>query len=230
MLLFTVVIATLSPVLIMPLFFKFTPLEDQDLAARLIRLAERARTNVKGVFRFDMSTRTKSANAALTGMGATRRIVLGDTLLDEFTPDEIETVLAHELGHHVHNDMLLGVAINSVTTLAGFLVAHLGLRWGVEVFGLDSIADPAGMPLLALVGGAIGLIAMPAANAYSRWRERMADQYALEATSKGAAFASAMTRLANQNLADADPERWVVVLLYSHPPIRERVAMAEAWK
>lgn len=229
MLLFTVVIATLSPVLIMPLFFKFTPLEDEDLAARLIRLAERAGTNVRGVFRFDMSTRTKNANAALTGMGATRRIVLGDTLLDEFTPDEIETVLAHELGHHVHNDMLLGVAINSVLTLAGFFVAHLVLGWGVRVFGLDGIADPAGMPLLALVGGVIGLIAMPAGNAYSRWRERMADQYALEATGKGAAFASAMTRLANQNLADADPERWVVVLLYSHPPIRERVAMAQAW-
>jgi STE24 endopeptidase len=229
MLLLTVVFASLAPVLIMPLFFKFTPLEDDDLAQRLIALAERAGTQVRGVFRFDMSTRTKSANAALMGLGSTRRIALGDTLLDEFTADEIETVLAHELGHHVHRDIVLGIIINSALTLLTFWVAALALRWGVGVFGLAGIADPAGLPLLALVGGILGLIAMPLGNAYSRWRERMADRYALESTGKPDAFADAMTRLANQNLADADPERWVVILLYSHPPIRERVAAAEAF-
>lgn len=228
-LLFMVGLATLYPVLIMPLFFKFTPLEDEDLAARLTRLAERAGTNVKGVFRFDMSRRAKNANAELTGMGATRRIVLSDTLLDEFTPDEIEIALAHELGHHVHHDVLLGVALYSVLALAGFFAAHVVLAGSVETFGLDGMADPAGMPVLALVGGATGLMTMLLTNAYWRWRERMADRYALQATHNAAAFASMMTRLANQNLADADPERWVVLLLYSHPPIRERLAMAEAW-
>jgi STE24 endopeptidase len=229
MLLFTVVLSSLAPVLILPLFYKFTPLEDDDLAQRLIGLAERAGTQVRGVFRFDMSTRTKSANAALMGLGNTRRIVLGDTLLDEFTADEVETVLAHELGHHIHKDVPLGIAFNTALTLLTFWAAGLALRWGVNALGLAGIADPAGLPLLALVGGVLGLVAMPLGNAYSRWRERLADRYALESTRKPDAFADAMTRLANQNLADADPERWVVLLLYSHPPIRERVAAAQAF-
>jgi STE24 endopeptidase len=229
MLFFTVILTGLTPVLIMPLFFKFTPLEDEELSSRLIALAQKAGTSVKGVFRFDMSTRTKSANAALAGLGATRRIVLGDTLLDEFTADEIETILAHELGHHVHRDIALGIAVNSALTLASFWIAHLILRWSVGVFRLDGLADPAGLPVLILVTAVLGLIAMPPGNAYSRWRERKADRYALEATAKPQAFADAMTRLANQNLSDADPERWVVWLLYSHPPIGERVAAAEAF-
>jgi STE24 endopeptidase len=227
MLFFTVILSSLAPVLILPLFYTFTPLENEDLSNRLIALAERAGTQVRGVFRFDMSTRTKSANAALMGLGSTRRIVLGDTLLDEFTHDEIETVLAHELGHHAHRDVTLGIAANSLLTLGSFWAAHLVLRWSVGVFQLDGIADPAGMPILALVTAILGLIAMPLGNAYSRWRERMADHYALESTHKPQAFADAMTRLANQNLADADPERWVVLLLHSHPPIRERVAAAQ---
>jgi STE24 endopeptidase len=226
MLFFTVVLGTLAPVLIAPWFIKSTPLEDQDLANRLIRLAERAGTRVKGVYRFDMSRRTKSANAMLTGLGATRRILLGDTLLDNFTPDEIETVLAHELAHHVHRDIPIGIAVNSMLTLVSFWIAHLALTWSVDTFNLTAISDPAGLPIFGLVTAIIGLIAMPLGNAYSRWRERLADRYALQETRKPQAFANAMTRLANQNLADADPAPWEVLLLYSHPPIRDRVAAA----
>lgn len=229
MLFFTVVLSVLAPVIIAPLFYRFTPLADEDLARRLLDLAVRAGTEVKGVFRIDMSRRTKSANAAVMGLGATRRIVLGDTLLDEFTPDEIETILAHELAHLVHRDVPLLVASNSLLTLASFGVAHLALQWGAQAFGLKGLADPAGIPVFALTLGAIGLIAMPLGNAFSRWRERMADRYALEMTRKPEAFASAMTRLANQNLGEADPERWVVILLYSHPPISARVAAAQTF-
>ncbi len=229
MLFFTVVLSILAPILIAPLFYKFTPLEDEDLSQRLLALAKRAGTRVRGVYRFDMSTRTRSANAAVMGLGATRRIVLGDTLLDEFTPDEIETVLAHELAHFVHRDMVWLIAVNSLLTLVSFWVAHLILRWSVGIFGLREIADVAGLPILGLTLGAIGLIAMPLGNAFSRWRERLADRYALEATRKPAAFTDAMTRLANQNLGEADPERWVVILFYSHPPIAERIAMAQTF-
>jgi STE24 endopeptidase len=229
MLVFGVILSTLAPVLIAPLFNKFVPLEDEDLVARLTRLGEQAGAEVKGVFRFDMSRRTKSANAAVMGLGRTRRIVLGDTLLDEFTADEIETVLAHELGHHVHRDIPLGIAINSLSTLLTFWVAGLIMNRGVTLFGLNGVGDPAGLPLLMAVTGVLGLISMPFGNAYSRWRERMADRYALETTRKPEAFADAMTRLANQNLADADPERWVVLMFYSHPPIKERVAAAAAF-
>jgi STE24 endopeptidase len=114
-------------------------------------LAQKAGTTVKGVYRFDMSTRTKSANAALMGLGATRRIVLGDTLLDEFTAEEIESVLAHELGHQVHRDIPIGIAFNTVFTLLSFWLANAALTWGIGVFGLSGIADPAGLPLFGIV-------------------------------------------------------------------------------
>jgi STE24 endopeptidase len=228
LLVFSVILANLAPVLLLPIFFKLQPLSDEraDLADRLIRLAEQADTKVRGVFKIDMSRRTKAANAALTGLGNTRRILLGDTLLDEFTDDEIETVLAHELGHQVHHDIPLSIAVQTVLTLGGLFLASLALDWGVNLLGFSSPADIAALPLFAIVMGLYGLITMPLGNAFSRWRERMADQYALQSTGKNAAFASAMTRLANQNLSEADPEPWVEFLLYSHPALNKRIAMA----
>jgi STE24 endopeptidase len=232
LLIFSVLLGNLAPVLLMPLFNKYTPLgeEHSDLVQRLIRLAEKAHTHVRGVYKFDLSRRTRAANAALTGMGNTRRIILGDTLIDEFTPDEIETVLAHELGHHVHGDIPLLITIGTVTTALGLYVASLAMDWAVTAFGLTSVADPAGLPALMLILGAYGLLTMPIENGFSRWRERMADEYALSATGKNEAFASAFTRLANQNLADAEPEPWVVWLFYDHPPLGERIEMAHEWK
>jgi STE24 endopeptidase len=110
-----------------------------------------------------------------------------------------------------------------------FYLTHLALVWAVPVLGLNGLADPASLPLLGLVFSGLGLITMPLFNAWGRWRERMADAYALDITRKPEAFASAMTRLANQNLAEVDPEPWVVLLLYSHPPLRERIEHARAW-
>jgi STE24 endopeptidase len=224
-----ILLANLAPVLLFPIFYKFKPLEEEyaDLAARLVRLADRAGTRVRGVYQFDMSRRTRAANAALTGLGNTRRILLGDTLLKEFTPDEIETVLAHELGHHVHRDIPLGILIESLITLVGFYLASVALNWGVAVFGLEGPADIAALPLFALAMGVYGLVTMPLGNAYSRWRERLADEYALQATQNGLAYASALTRLANQNLAEVDPEPWVEFWLYSHPALGKRIAMAQ---
>jgi STE24 endopeptidase len=229
LLFFNVILANLAPVLLMPLFFKFVPLEEEhaDLVQRLINLTEKAGTRVRGVYKFDMSRRTKAANAAIAGLGNTRRIILGDTLINEFTSDEIETVLAHELGHQVHRDIPIGILVESVITLGGLYLASLVLEWGVVVFGFESVSDIAAMPLLALVIGVYGLVTMPLGNAYSRQRELRADEYALNATGKGAAYASALTRLANQNLADADPEPWIEILLYSHPALNKRIAMAE---
>ncbi|MCC7129299.1 MAG: M48 family metallopeptidase [Anaerolineae bacterium] len=229
LLLFNVVLANLAPVLLFPIFYKFSPLGEQhhELEQRLLALAQKAGTRVRGVYRFDMSRRTRAANAALTGLGNTRRIILGDTLLDEFSLDEIETVLAHELGHHVHRDIPLGMLIGAVSMLLGFYLVALVLNWGVNAFGFAGVYDIAALPLFGLTLGAFGLISMPFNNAYSRWRERMADRYALETTRKPQAFAGAMTRLANQNLADADPEPWVEWLLYSHPALSRRIQMAE---
>lgn len=232
LLLFSVILGNLAPVLIMPLFNKYVPLgeEHADLAERLIRLAEKAHTRVRGVYKFDLSRRTKAANAALTGIGKTRRIILGDTLINEFTPDEIETVLAHELGHHVHRDLPILIAVGTVTTALGLFLASLAMNWAVTAFGLTGVADPAGLPALMLIMGAYGLLTMPLENGFTRWREGMADDYALSSTGKNEAFASAFTRLANQNLSDAEPEGWVVWLFYDHPPLGERIEKAQQWK
>jgi STE24 endopeptidase len=232
LLVFNVLLSNLAPVLIMPIFNKFVPLgeEHKELAERLLKLAERAHTRVRGVYKFDMSRRTKSANAALTGIGNTRRIVLGDTLINEFTPDEIETVLAHELGHQVHRDILLLITFGTISTLIGFYLASLAMSWAVSFFGFTGVSDVAAFPALGLTLGIYGLLTSPIDNAVSRWRERLADEYALQATDKNEAFASAFVRLANQNLGEVNPEKWVVFMFYSHPPLAERIAMAKNWK
>jgi STE24 endopeptidase len=229
MLVFTVLLSNLAPILIMPLFNKFVPLgeEHAELAERLMKLAERAHAKVRGVFKFDMSKRTKAANAALTGLGNTRRIVLGDTLINEFSTEEIETVLAHELGHHVHKDIPILIAFGTISTLVGLFLASLVLGWAARQFGFSGPADIAGLPALGLVLGAFGLLTQPLDNAVSRWRERLADEYALESTGNARAFASAFVRLANQNLGEVDPEKWVVFMFYDHPPLGERIKMAE---
>jgi len=231
MLIFTVLLSNLAPVLIAPLFNKYVPLGDEhkELADRLLELARRANTKVKGVFKFDMSKRTKAANAALSGIGNTRRIVLGDTLINEFSTDEIETVLAHELGHHVHRDIPVLITFGTLSTTLSLFLASLALNWAIRYFGFTGPADVAAFPALGLIFGAYGLITMPIENAVSRWRESMADDYALQATGKKEAFASAFTRLANQNLGEVDPEKWVVFMFYSHPPLGERIAKANHW-
>lgn len=232
LLVFQVLIANLAPVLIMPIFNKYVPLgeEHAELAARLMKLAENAHTTVKGVFKFDMSKRTKAANAALTGIGSTRRIVLGDTLINEFSLDEIETVLAHELGHHVNKDIPLLITFGTLSTALGLYLASLAMNWAVGAFGFNGIADVAAFPALTLVISLYGLLTMPIDNGFSRWRERMADAYALKSTGKNEAYISAFTRLANQNLGEIDPEKWVVLLFHSHPPLGERIEMARNWK
>jgi STE24 endopeptidase len=223
MLLFNVLLANLAPVLIFPLFFKFKPLDDVELGARLTALAERAGTRVRGVFTMMLSEKTTAANAALMGLGNTRRIVLGDTLYDQYSPDEIETILAHELGHHVHRDIAWGLVVETALTLVGFFAADLFLRWSVALLRYDGISDLAAMPLFALALGAFGAVTLPLGNAFSRWREGRADAYSLQATRNPAAFVGAMEKLANQNLAELEPEPWVEFLLYDHPPIGKRL-------
>ncbi len=232
MLLFTVILAQLAPVLLMPLFYKFVPLDSEydDLVDRLTKLFQQAGTRVEGVYKFDMSSKTNAANAALTGLGNTRRIILGDTLLEQFSADEIETVLAHELGHHVNKDIPILIISQSLLTLGGLFLASLGLRWGVTTIGYAGISDIATLPLFTLVMSIYGLLTMPLGNILSRSRERLADKFALDSTHNADAFASAMKRLANQNLADVDPPKWVETLLHSHPSLKSRIAFAEGYR
>ncbi len=228
LLFFTVIMANLSPVLILPLFYKFTPLPDGELAQRLLALAERAHTRVRGVFTMHMSSKTTAANAALMGLGNTRRIVVGDTLLDRYTPDEIEVVLAHELGHHVHRDLWKLIISQSVIMLAGLYLVSLALNWAVNAQHYYlALADPATMPLLMLLLGIFGLAIMPLSNGISRAVEYQADEYALQSTRKVEAFKSAMTRLANQNLSEVEPSPLVEFFFYDHPATGKRLQHAD---
>ena len=222
-------IVQLAPVLLLPLFYSFKPLDRPVLVERLLALASRARTQIGGVYEWALSAHTKKANAALAGLGRTRRILLSDTLLADYTDDEIEVVLAHELSHHVHHDLWRGMAMQTALLFASFFVAHLALTRFNDPLALRGIDDPAGLPLLLLAGGCCSFLFMPLANAISRTHERRADRYALDTTRKPDAFVTAMKRLSQQNMAEEHPSRLVQWLFYSHPPIRERIDAARAW-
>jgi STE24 endopeptidase len=230
---FTVImvgLVQLAPVLLLPLFYEFKPLEREALVQRLVALAERAGARVMGVFEWRLSDKTKKANAALTGIGQTRRIIISDTLLAEHSDDEIEVILAHELAHHVHRDIWKGIALETVLIAVGFYLADRVLMRFATSFGLIGKGDIAALPLLLLAAGAVSLALMPVANALSRAHERRADRYALEMTRNVSAFVSAMKRLGAQNLAEERPSRLVQILFYTHPPINARIAAAETWQ
>jgi STE24 endopeptidase len=225
-----IVLAQLAPVVLFPIFYKFEPLENEDLRRRLVQLSEHAGTRVRGVYRWQLSEKSKKANAALTGLGSTRRIILADTLLDNYGPEEIEAVLAHELGHHVHRHILKSIFVQAGVTLFGFWVANFVLHYAVDHHMFEQLSDFANLPLLALTASIISLLLMPALNAYSRFNERQADRYAFESIASVEPFISSMNKLAQQNLAERTPARWVEVLFHSHPAISRRLAAAEAWR
>ena len=222
-------LAQLAPVVLLPIFYTFKPLDRPSLVERLMAMATRARTDVVGVFEWVLSSHTKKANAALAGLGRTRRILLSDTLLADYSEDEIEVILAHELAHHVHRDLWRGIAVQSLALVGGFYVASLILTAIADPIGLRGISDPAGLPVLMLIGGLWMFLLMPLVNALSRMQERAADRYALQTTRNVDAFVTAMKRLSQQNLAEEHPSKLVRWLFYSHPPIRERIDAAKAF-
>jgi Zn-dependent protease with chaperone function len=226
-------IMQLAPVLLFPIFYKFEPLNNDALRDRLTRLGERAGTHVRGVYEWKLSEKSKKANAALMGIGATRRIILADTLLQNYSDDEIEAVLAHELGHHVRRHILSGVLTQVAITFFGFWLTNQVLRYalGHEWFpSLDPrLYDFANLPLIVLVATVLGFLLMPALNAISRRHEREADLYAWENIPEIGPFVTAMTKLADQNLSERTPSRFVEWFFESHPSIHKRIAAAEAW-
>ncbi len=226
-----VLLAQLAPVVLFPIFYKFEPLDDEELRRRLVVLGERAGTRVRGVYRWKLSEKSKKANAALTGLGATRRIILADTLLDNYTSDEIEAVLAHELGHHFHRHILKSIFVQTAITLFGFWAANWALHYAVDrqLFEFVQVSDFANLPLLALVATVLSFLLMPALNAYSRYNERQADRYAFESIASVEPFISSMNKLAEQNLAERTPGKWVEWFFHSHPSISRRLAAADEW-
>ncbi|HLH07928.1 MAG TPA: M48 family metallopeptidase [Terriglobales bacterium] len=227
----SVFFAQIAPVVLFPLFYKFRPLENESLRTRLLRLSDRAGTHVREVYEWELSEKSKKANAALAGLGATRRIILADTLLENYSEEEIESVLAHELGHHVHNHIVKGIVVEVVISFFGFWITAEILHYAVDVRGMfESLHDFANLPLLVLTSTVMSFLLMPLMNAYSRSKEREADRYALKSIPDVTPFISSMNKLADQNMAEREPSRFVEWFFHSHPAISKRIAAAEDWR
>ena len=224
-----VVTAWAAPVMLLPLLFRFVPLPDGPLRDRLLGLAAKAGVPALGAFEWRTSDRTSRVNAALTGIGRTRRIILSDTLLSDYNPDEIEAVLAHEVAHHVNHDIWKGLAVNAAAGLGALLAADAALRTAGGAAGLQGLSDPAGLPVAGLAMTAVAWLVSPLQNAVSRAHERSADRAALELTRNARAFVSAMRRLGARNLAEESPSLLARLFFHTHPPVGERIALAMAW-
>jgi STE24 endopeptidase len=224
-----VVLARLTPAVLLPMFYRFKPLDRAPLLARIDALSRRAGVPVLGVYEWSLGEKSRRANAALVGAGANRRILLSDTLLEDYTDDEIEVILAHELGHHAHRDIRNGLLLEAGIIAIACAAAAAALRLLWHVLGLQGPADVAGLPLLVMSGGVVSLLSTPLLNAWSRRNEHRADRFALELTDRPDAFVSAMRRLAAQNLAEERPSAATLWLFHSHPPFDERIQAARAF-
>lgn len=228
---FTVILSHLAPILILPLFNTYQPLRDRELAERLKALAARSGIHVAEILEMDMSRQTRAANAFVAGIGSSKRIVLADTLLEELTHDEIETVVAHEIAHQANRDIWRFLAAGTIkTTLIAWATyrafdlvqARTERRTGIRGAGYVEA-----LPLLSLIGSVIGVASLPIDNAYSRSRERKADEFALQLTGKPDAFKSALEKISTNNLVDPDPSRLEEILLHSHPSMSDRGAACD---
>jgi len=228
--LFFIILAKIAPILILPIFYKFQPLEDEELKKRLLDLADKTRTKVLGVFKWGLKEKTKKANAALIGSGKTRRIILSDTLVENFSSDEIEIVLAHELAHHNLKHIRRGMIAQTLISFVGWYLAAGVLNHTWRYFGFAGIDDIAGLPLIALVFAILSLLLLPWMNLYSRTQERKADEFAVRITQKPGAFASMIEKLARQNLSEYRPNRIIHFIFHSHPSPAERIKFAESFK
>jgi len=219
-----------APVILLPLFFRLVPLTDETLRGRLLSLAERLGAPAIDVFEWRLGDRTSRANAMLTGLGRTRRILVSDTLISDYDGDEVEVILAHELAHHLHRDVWRGLALEAVVAGVALLAGSRVLPAVVGPLALTGVADVAGAPVLVLTLMAVSVVMLPVANAFSRRAERRADRLALDTTRNGAAFISAMRRLGARHLAEDSPSWPVRLLFYTHPPMAARIASAQAWQ
>ena len=223
----TLILGRILPIVILPIFYKVVPLENDDLLSRFRKLSEGTTLAVEGVYRLDLSAETKKANAALAGLGRSRRVLLGDTLLADFSPEEIEVVFAHELGHHVHGHLVKSIVLNVFTSILAFWLIDVAMRRVAPAFGFDGVGDPTALPLLLWVLALFGLALSPLQNAISRKHEFESDAYALQRTQNRDAFRSAFEKLARMNKSDPNPHPLVEWLFYDHPAIGRRLAASD---
>ena len=225
--LITVVIVKITPLVIIPLFYHYIPIKDNNLKQRICLILQRLGIEVSEIISIDQSAKSKKANAFISGWANTRRIVLTDTLLKNFTHPEIEAVVCHELGHYKHRDILKIVIFGAVVSGFCFYIGNLFLKWMLPILGIGQLSDIAGLPVLLLVVFLLSLVILPLQNAFSRYLEKKADYFSLQLTNRPAEFISMITKLGKLNLADFSPSGLVEFWLYDHPPISKRIKLAE---
>jgi STE24 endopeptidase len=224
-----VALVFVTPYVLVPLFFKMQPLADAATVQRIHALVNRAGAPVRDVCSLDFSRRTAEANAAVIGLGRSRRVVIADTLLADFTPGEVDAVVAHELGHHVNRDVQRLLLANAVLIWLGLFLASRAATSALPLLSLPSLGYAPGYPMLLIVVEAFFLVLSPLLNWWSRRLESGADRFALRLTCDPAAFAGAMRRIGCQNLVELRPPRWSEVLLATHPALYRRIQLAESW-
>jgi STE24 endopeptidase len=216
---------------LLPLFARLRPLTRATLGERLDRLARKAGGMTLPVYEWRDTTAARRAQAALVGLGRTRRVLLSDTLLEAFGEEEIEVIVAHELAHHVHRDLWTAAVSRLATLTAGFWLAHQWLRaMALGRAGITGPTDPAALPLIVMAVGATTMLAAPLILALSRRQERRADRFSLDLTANPDAFVTVMRRMAALNLAEDRPSRWSDFFFATHPPVNDRIAAARAWR
>jgi STE24 endopeptidase len=224
------ILVVITPVLITPLFYEVRTLDEPDLRNRVLALADRAGMHVDEVYVLYASAKTTRVNAYFTGFGEARRIVLYDALLTDYTPDQLDVVLAHEMGHWYYRHMLLAVLVVGVVGWIGLF----GLKWLLDrtwrPLGLSGPADVAGLPYIVAVIAIGTTLALPFYNAFSRYGERQADQFSLVVSQKPEVFIHLFHRFAKQNLSVVEVPAWEKLVFYTHPPIVERIDMAETFR
>ncbi len=223
----TVFLARLTPAFIVPLFYRYIPIENAPLREAILKLFRENNIFVSDVFAIDFSSKTKKANAFVCGLGKNRRIVLTDTLMKEFSTPEIEAIVAHEISHYKHHDLIKMIVVNSCLTFLGFMATGYFLEGLLKHFSLSRIDDIAFLPMLALGLSILSFVAMPFLNAFSRALEYKADHFSLETTKNPSVFISMMEKLGRLNLAEIEPHAWIEFFLYDHPSISKRIAVAK---
>jgi len=223
---FVVLLFYAFPVLIMPMFYKFPRIRDEQLLEKLTHLSEKSGVKVIGIYEMKAGEKTKKAIAALTGIANTRRMLLSDTFLANYTSDEIESVMGHELGHHVYHHIGKATLLTMFFFLVVLVVADQVLRVTMGFFGITEIASVASLPLLGLLFGLIYTVSIPFFNTYSRWQEGQSDQYELDLVDKPDAYISSMTKLCDQNLRYAYPHPLIELMFYDHPSGKKRIKRA----
>lgn len=226
----TIILAKITPGILLPLFYKYIPLKDQELRDKILKMFLQEKTKLKDVYMIDFSSKTKKLNAAVAGFGKNRRVILTDTLLKDLSHDEIVSIVAHELGHYKNRDTIKIIALSAILSAALFYLSDIILKRSISFFGYSSIADIAGFPLFALCMLILGLFVLPLQNGFIRHLETKADAFSLSLTKKPDVFIAMMEKLAEKNLADMHPGKFIEIMLYDHPPIAKRIRLAEGFK